>query len=462
MSQLQTFLPVELRVLIALQLLRADDDNNNDYLSFAIFAAFQPDIQREFKPLSRDPRYEISVRLATIEYSLMTNLLRPSFDSVASYLREMLPLLTHSTERLFHGGWSQVETSDVDNINKLIKFVQEAFNTVAAAKSQLPVIRIEIDTQGAYTLEHRYLYEDSNDVYDIRLTRLWTRHTRNTPAPALAPAAPALAVAVDMLQDELLHDDWDGVEVVEEEEEDEEEEDEDEDEEDLHDVVEHLINHPEGGYFWWKYFPDGRATGYICSGEPFQTCLRIRINDVGRCSHYDGDQSQERLVIRKYADHTEYFDGEKGQERKKRTDWFYAANQTMIHIYFDGVKKKETIVRKEYRIICDTFSALSIHSFTEFYEGDKGYERMVRKWVTDPKNGNYTVYYQGDKNKERIVRKEYMLHGRALRIVHYKGEQGSEEPFSIDNSIQRITQCGNVFELHRQQVHRQEEDVWGV
>ena len=135
----------------------------------------------------------------------MTKLLRPSFDSVASYLRKMLPLLTHSTERLFYGGWSQVGAHDVDNINKLIKFVQEAFNTVAAAKSQLPVIRIEIDiTQGAYTLEHRYLYEDSNDVYDIRLTRLWTRHTRNTPAPALAPAAPALAVAVDMLQDDLL------------------------------------------------------------------------------------------------------------------------------------------------------------------------------------------------------------------------------------------------------------------
>ena len=189
--------------------------------------------------------------------------------------------------------------------------------------------------------------------------------------------------------------------------------------------------------------------------------MRNRVNEVGRWSYYDGDQSQERLVIRQYADHTEYFDGEKGQERKKRTDWLDSANQTMIHIYFDGVKKKETIVRKEYRIICDPFSALSIHSI-EFYEGDKGYERMVRKWVTDPKNGNCTVYYQGDKDKETIVRKEYMLHGRALRIVHYKGEQGSEEPFSIDNSIQCIRQCGNVFDLHMQQVHRQEEDVWGV
>ena len=49
------------RVLIALQLLAPGYDNNNDYLSFAIFVAFQPDIQQEFNQVE-DPRYEISVR----------------------------------------------------------------------------------------------------------------------------------------------------------------------------------------------------------------------------------------------------------------------------------------------------------------------------------------------------------------------------------------------------------------
>ena len=147
--------------------------------------------------------------------------------------------------------------------------------------------------------------------------------------------------------------------------------------------------------------------------------------------HYEGEKGNERLVSTDYPRYTTYYKGKRGYECKISVythapltptiskyvgprGWERKVSLTFLHNNerhtFDGPYGHERLVEIKFD-----------GGNMQYYEGPKGEEHMVRRYVASSK---HTVYYDGAKGAERTLRIE-SPGGR--RIVYFGRDSAGQD-----------------------------------
>ena len=144
-------------------------------------------------------------------------------------------------------------------------------------------------------------------------------------------------------------------------------------------------------------------------GREFQAILNVydENEDLKSKQMFEGEKLAERLVYIEYLGsnpYTVYFEGEKGMERKVRSEHFGYT------VYFEESNSFERKIRVE---------MYEPKRQTRFFEGLKGHERLVK--IVDHLNCR-TSFFEGPRNEERIIKCAYKD-----RIKYYEGKAYEEQ-----------------------------------